>query len=103
MNSASKRLELTIITVVKTILKILKKTITGIDKRKPTILFFISIPFDANIALASKQNSTIPEHRKLITIGSFIFGIIINEKLFILSKIKELDIPKTEFKTKLEI
>jgi hypothetical protein len=66
--------------MVKTILKILKNTTTGIVNKKPIILFFRSIPLDASIALASKQNSIIPEQRKLIIIGSLIFDTVIKDK-----------------------
>ena len=102
MNSATAKLEWTIITVVNVILNKLKKTTTGIAKRKPVILFFISIPLDANIALANRQNSTIPEHKKLIIIGSDNFGITNSEKLLIESKINLLGILKISSKIALE-
>jgi len=54
------------------------------------------MPADAAIAEARRQNSKIPVHRKLRVIGSFKVEIEIIEIFAVLSKTKELDIPKKE-------
>lgn len=52
------------------------------------------MPLDANIALANKQNSIIPAHKKLMINGSVNFATKMIDVVLALSKTKEVDIPK---------
>ncbi len=88
MKFAKEILPLIIIREVITILVKLKKTIIGTEIKKPITLLFIAIPAEEKIAADNRQNSNIPEHIKLIIIGSFRLGTRIIDIFAMLSKEK---------------
>lgn len=77
----------------------LKTIIIGMARNAPTILFFKEMPTDERIAEIKRQNSSVPEQRKEITIGSVRLDTRIVEVFVTESKTKELLAPSTDNKT----